>query len=129
MLFNTKPQTFNFFPRKSGFRLETTKRIKINMQNSPGKSVFSEIAIQVLLNGLASQESSEQMVSASILSNLAGTYAWTGEPYTAAWLLKKTGLTSPYCQNMIRNFNWLDQSLQVSCQEGSYVIKFKLNIY
>lgn len=84
------------------------------MQNSTSKSEFRKEVVQVLLRGLASQESSEQILSASILSNLAGTYAWNGESYTAAWLLKKTGLTSPYPQNMIRNFNWLDQSLQVS---------------
>ncbi|KAJ1407660.1 WD40/YVTN repeat-like-containing domain superfamily [Sesbania bispinosa] len=71
-----------------------------------------EEAVEILLRAMTSEESSEQILSASILSNLAGTYAWTGEPYTAAWLLRKAGLTSPYHQNMIRNFNWLDQSLQ-----------------
>lgn len=93
------------------------------MQNSSDKSYFREEAVEILLRALASQESSEQILSASILSNLAGTYAWTGEPYTAAWLLRKTGLTSLYHQNMIRNFNWLDQSLQVSFQKGLYVSK------
>ncbi|KAF7837811.1 putative E3 ubiquitin-protein ligase LIN-1 [Senna tora] len=88
--------------------------LQLDTLNSHGKSVLSEEAVQVLLRGLASQESSEQILSASILSNLAGTYAWTGESYTSAWLLKKTGLTSPYRQNMIRNFNWLDQCLQDS---------------
>ncbi|XP_054806841.1 putative E3 ubiquitin-protein ligase LIN-1 isoform X2 [Prosopis cineraria] len=86
--------------------------LQLDALNSTSKSEFREEVVQVLLRGLASEESSEQLLSASIISNLAGTYAWNGEPYTAAWLLKKTGLTSPYPQNMIRNFNWLDQSLQ-----------------
>ncbi|KAI4317580.1 hypothetical protein L6164_025441 [Bauhinia variegata] len=86
--------------------------LQLDALNSPVKSAFREEAVQVLLRALASPESSEQLLSASIISNLAGTYAWTGEPYTAAWLLRKTGLTSQYHQNMIRNFNWLDQSLQ-----------------
>ncbi|KAF3960361.1 hypothetical protein CMV_014916 [Castanea mollissima] len=34
------------------------------------------------------------------------------EPYTLAWLVKKASLTSPYHRNMIRNFNWMDKSLQ-----------------
>ncbi|KAK4265773.1 hypothetical protein QN277_026785 [Acacia crassicarpa] len=86
--------------------------LQLDALNSTSKSEFREEVVQVLLRGLASQESSEQILSASILSNLAGTYAWNGESYTAAWLLKKTGLTSPYPLNMIRNFNWSDQSLQ-----------------
>jgi hypothetical protein len=88
------------------------------MQNPTDKSLFREEAVQILLRELTSEESSEHILSSSILSNLAGTYSWTGESYTAAWLLRKTGLTSPYHQNMIRNFNWLDQSLQVSFKEG-----------
>lgn len=73
--------------------------------------------MQVLLKYLTSEESSDmQLLSAFILSNLGGTYAWTGEPYTVAWLVKKAGLTSLYHWNMIRNFNWSDKSLQVSCQ-------------
>jgi len=88
------------------------------MQNPTDKSLFREEAVQILLRTLISEESSEHILSASILSNLAGTYAWTGESYTAAWLLRKTGLTFPYHQNMIRNFDWLDQSLQVSFEEG-----------
>ncbi|KAH1209128.1 putative E3 ubiquitin-protein ligase LIN-1 [Glycine max] len=86
--------------------------LQLDILNSPDKGVFREEAVQILLRAMTSEESSEQILAASILSNLAGTYAWTGEPYTAAWLLRKTGLTSPYHQNMIRNFNWLDQSLQ-----------------
>ncbi|MED6210278.1 hypothetical protein PIB30_062689 [Stylosanthes scabra] len=86
--------------------------LQLETLNPCDKSLFREEAVKVLLRALVSQESSEQILSASILSNLAGTYAWTGEPYTAAWLLRKTGLNSPYHHNMIRNFNWLDQSLQ-----------------
>ena len=86
--------------------------------NSNGQSVFREEAMQVLLKYLASEESSDtQLLSAFILSNLGGTYAWTGEPYTVAWLVKKAGLTSSYHRNMIRNFNWLDKSLQVSYKD------------
>lgn len=86
--------------------------IQLDTLNPTDKSLFREEAVQILLRTLTSEESSEHILSASILSNLAGTYAWTGESYTAAWLLRKTGLTSPYHQNIIRNFNWLDQSLQ-----------------
>ncbi|KAL2997462.1 hypothetical protein AAZX31_09G043200 [Glycine max] len=86
--------------------------LQLDILNFPDKGIFREEAVQILLRAMTSEESSEQILSTSILSNLAGTYAWTGEPYTAAWLLRKTGLTSPYHQNMIRNFNWLDQSLQ-----------------
>lgn len=93
------------------------------MQNPTDKSLFREEAVEILLRALTSEESSEQILSASILSNLAGTYTWTGESYTAAWFLRKTGLNSPYHQNMIRNFNWLDQSLQVSFQIGLYIKK------
>lgn len=70
--------------------------------------------MEVLLESLASEGSpSTKALSAFILSNLGGTYAWTGEPYTVAWLLKKTGLTSSRHRNMIRNFDWSDPSLQV----------------
>lgn len=86
--------------------------IQLDTLNPTDKSLFREEAVQILLRELTSEESSEHILSSSILSNLAGTYSWTGESYTAAWLLRKTGLTSPYHQNMIRNFNWLDQSLQ-----------------
>ncbi|KAL2997465.1 hypothetical protein AAZX31_09G043200 [Glycine max] len=88
--------------------------LQLDILNFPDKGIFREEAVQILLRAMTSEESSEQILSTSILSNLAGTYAWTGEPYTAAWLLRKTGLTSPYHQNMIRNFNWLDQSLQMN---------------
>ncbi|XWS39021.1 hypothetical protein CRYUN_Cryun18bG0014400 [Craigia yunnanensis] len=83
------------------------------LENSTGKSMFREEAMQVLLQSIASAESSiSQLLSAFILSNIGGTYSWTGESYTVAWLVKKAGLASLYHRNMIRNFDWLDQSLQ-----------------
>lgn len=83
------------------------------LENSTGKSMFREEAMQVLLKSIAAEESSStQLLSAFILSNIGGTYSWAGEPYTVAWLVKKAGLTSLYHRNMIRNFDWLDQSLQ-----------------
>ncbi|XVF28298.1 hypothetical protein REPUB_Repub15cG0018100 [Reevesia pubescens] len=83
------------------------------LENSTGKSMFREEAMQVLLESIASEESStSQLLSAFILSNIGGTYSWTGESYTVAWLVKKAGLTSLHQRNMIRNFDWLDQSLQ-----------------
>ncbi|OMO53646.1 hypothetical protein CCACVL1_28482 [Corchorus capsularis] len=83
------------------------------LENSSGKSMFREEAMLVLLQSIASEESSNlQILSASIVSNLGGTYAWTGESYTVAWLVKKAGLTSLHHRNMIRNFDWLDQCLQ-----------------
>ncbi|KAF6143709.1 hypothetical protein GIB67_021719 [Kingdonia uniflora] len=88
-------------------------QLDILEDSSYSKSKFREEAMKVLLEAIASDESSEElMLSAFILSNLGGTYAWTGEPYTAAWLVKKTGLTSPFHRNVIRNYDWSDQSLQ-----------------
>ncbi|KAF5180792.1 Transducin/WD40 repeat-like superfamily protein [Thalictrum thalictroides] len=82
------------------------------LEDSSGTSLFRDEAMEVLLKAITSEESSEQQVfSASILSNIGGTYAWTGEPYTAAWLVKRIGLTSKHHSNMIRNFDWSDQSL------------------
>ncbi|KAL5996142.1 hypothetical protein ACLOJK_026215 [Asimina triloba] len=85
------------------------------MEDSRGKSIFREEAMEALLESVASEESpNTQALSAFILSNLGGTYAWTGEPYTIAWLLKKTGIMSLNHKNMIRNIDWSDQSLQDS---------------
>lgn len=71
--------------------------------------------MEALVEPLTSVENSAtQQLSTFLLSNLGGTYAWTGEPYTVAWLLKKTGLATQDHRNMIRNFNWLDPTLQVS---------------
>lgn len=89
--------------------------MNINMQeeSSNRKSIFREEAVEVLLESVAS-DSSTQLLAARILSNLGGTYAWTGEPYTLAWLVKRAGLTSQYHRNLIKNVDWLDQSLQVN---------------
>ncbi|KAJ6824232.1 putative E3 ubiquitin-protein ligase LIN-1 isoform X1 [Iris pallida] len=85
------------------------------LDGSNGKNVFREEALKVLLEAVASENNSNtQALSAFILSNLGGTYAWTGESYTAAWLLKKAGLTSPYHKNMVRNVDWFDPCLQDS---------------
>ncbi|KAJ1262561.1 hypothetical protein BS78_09G118200 [Paspalum vaginatum] len=83
------------------------------MEKSDGRSVFQDEAVEVLLDSLSSQENGRvQALSASFLSNLGGTYSWSGESYTAALLAKKAGLTSTYHRNTIRGINWLDSCLQ-----------------
>ncbi|AQK85238.1 Transducin/WD40 repeat-like superfamily protein [Zea mays] len=83
------------------------------MERSDGRSVFQDEAMEVLLDSLSSQENSRvQALSACFLSNLGGTYSWSGESYTAAWLTKKAGLTSTSQRNTIRNIDWLDSCLQ-----------------
>ncbi|KAL6989960.1 hypothetical protein U1Q18_015712 [Sarracenia purpurea var. burkii] len=85
------------------------------LEDSPGRSTDRGEAVEAILESLTcEQNSSMQQLSAFLLSNLGGTYSWTGEPYTVAWLLKKTGLTTQHHRNMIRDFNWLDDSLQDS---------------
>ncbi|CAK7323111.1 unnamed protein product [Dovyalis caffra] len=75
------------------------------LENSSGKSSVKDDAIQIILKLMDSRISSPtQELSTFILANLGGTYAWTGESYTVAWLVKKAGLTSLCHQNMIRNF-------------------------
>lgn len=70
--------------------------------------------MEVLLEAIAQGKSSRiQILAASILSNIGGTFSWTGEPYTAPWLLKRAGLTSTCSRNMIKNIDWLDPCLQV----------------
>ncbi|KAL5785199.1 hypothetical protein ACOSQ2_007591 [Xanthoceras sorbifolium] len=83
------------------------------LENLSGKSDFREKPMQILLKSVASEEnSSMQLLSSFILANIGGTFSWTGEPYTVAWLVKKAGLTSLCLQNLIKDFDWLDQSLQ-----------------
>ncbi|XP_047337196.1 putative E3 ubiquitin-protein ligase LIN [Impatiens glandulifera] len=83
------------------------------LESSSGKSIYREEALEHLLEPLKSSPGSAgQQLSAFLMSSLGGTYSWTGEPYTVAWLLKKTGLTTCHHRNMIRNFNWLDESMQ-----------------
>ncbi|XP_055961330.1 putative E3 ubiquitin-protein ligase LIN-1 isoform X2 [Mercurialis annua] len=80
---------------------------------SSDKSIFMEEAMQIILKSVTSEENSAlQQLSTFILANLGGTYTWTGEPYTVAFLVKKAGLTSLYYRNMIRNVDWSDESLQ-----------------
>lgn len=102
---------------KNIFNLKTAYEEYDNVQQgqSSRKSEFKEEAMEVILKAVGSEEnSSAQALAASILSNLGGTHAWTGEPYTAAWLVRKAGLTSVYQRNMIRSVDWLDPCLQVS---------------
>ncbi|KAJ6319053.1 hypothetical protein OIU76_014407 [Salix suchowensis] len=83
------------------------------LEDSSGKGSFKEEAIQIILKSVVSEVSSPtEQLSAFIFANLGGTYAWTGEPYTVAWLVKKAGLTSLCHRNMIRNYDWLDQNLK-----------------
>ncbi|XP_068660452.1 putative E3 ubiquitin-protein ligase LIN-1 isoform X2 [Aristolochia californica] len=83
------------------------------MEELGGKSIFREEAVEVLLEAVASEGSPDlQILSAFVLSNLGGTFADTGEPYTAAWLLQKMGLSSLCHRNMIKNFDWSDKVLK-----------------
>ncbi|RZC94122.1 hypothetical protein C5167_016817 [Papaver somniferum] len=83
------------------------------MEDSSDKSIFREAAMEVVLGSITSEESSNtRILSANILSNLGGTYAWTGEPYTVAQLVTKAGLKSFHHKNMIRNFDWSEQILE-----------------
>ncbi|CAL4900306.1 unnamed protein product [Urochloa decumbens] len=83
------------------------------MEKSDGRSVFQDEVMEVLLDSLSSHENSRvQALSASFLSNLGGTYSWSGESYTTAWIAKKAGLTSTFHRNTIRSINWLDSCLQ-----------------
>uniref|UniRef100_A0A0E0DQI3 Uncharacterized protein n=1 Tax=Oryza meridionalis TaxID=40149 RepID=A0A0E0DQI3_9ORYZ len=88
--------------------------LQLDMLDKPdGKSVFRDEAMEVLLDSLSSQENcTVQALAASFLCNLGGTYSWSGESYTAAWLAKKAGLTSTSHRNMIRNIDWVDPCLQ-----------------
>ncbi|KAK8982686.1 hypothetical protein V6N11_046599 [Hibiscus sabdariffa] len=58
----------------------------LQLDTLTGKSVFQEEAMQVLFQSLASEESTLQLLSAFVLSNIGGTYSWTGESNTVAWL-------------------------------------------
>ncbi|KAL0414749.1 UNVERIFIED_CONTAM: putative E3 ubiquitin-protein ligase LIN [Sesamum radiatum] len=83
------------------------------LEDTSAKSIYREEAAEALFESLTCEECpSTQALSAFILSNLGGTYSWTGESYTTAWLVKKTGLTLAYHGNLIKNYDFLDQSLQ-----------------
>lgn len=85
------------------------------LEDASANFLYREQAVDALLESLTCEENTiTQSLSAFILSNLGGTFSWTGESYTAAWLVKKSGLTSLDHKNMIRNCGFLDQSLQDS---------------
>ncbi|XP_030460055.1 putative E3 ubiquitin-protein ligase LIN-1 isoform X2 [Syzygium oleosum] len=82
------------------------------LENQAGSSMFVEEAMKVLLESLTPKEDPKMhQLSAFILANLGGTYSWTGEPYTVAWLVRKAGLASVHHRNMIKDFDWEDQGL------------------
>ncbi|CAI9118834.1 OLC1v1020461C1 [Oldenlandia corymbosa var. corymbosa] len=82
------------------------------LDEDSGKLMYQEEAVKILIESLACEDNSSlQALSASILSNIGGTYSWTGEPYTVAWLTKKAGLTSLHHKNMIKKYDFADESL------------------
>ncbi|EFH60872.1 transducin family protein, partial [Arabidopsis lyrata subsp. lyrata] len=88
--------------------------LQLNALDSPPENKkYRNEATRALLDAVTYSEGSNmQLLSTLILSNIGGTYSWTGEPYTAAWLMKRGGLTSMSHMNMIRNINWSDECLQ-----------------
>ncbi|KFK38151.1 hypothetical protein AALP_AA3G075800 [Arabis alpina] len=88
--------------------------LQLNAMDSPPDSKkFRNEATRALLDAVTYNEDSKmQILSTFILSNIGGTYSWSGEPYTSAWLMKRGGLTSMSHMNMIRNINWSDECLQ-----------------
>ncbi|KAJ0716758.1 putative [Myosin heavy-chain] kinase transcription factor WD40-like family [Helianthus annuus] len=83
------------------------------LEESVDKILNREVAIQTLVESLKCEEDSDlQQLAAFILSNIGGTYAWTGEPYTIAWLVKKVGLSSMLHKNIVKNIDWSDDTLQ-----------------
>ncbi|KAL1211901.1 putative E3 ubiquitin-protein ligase LIN-1 [Cardamine amara subsp. amara] len=94
--------------------------LQLNALDSPPESKkFRNEATKALLDEVTYSEGSNmQLLSTFILSNIGGTYSWKGEPYTAAWLMKRGGLTSMSHMNMIRNINWSDECLQDTGIDG-----------
>ncbi|KAG0500042.1 hypothetical protein HPP92_000114 [Vanilla planifolia] len=85
------------------------------LEGTKGTKVFRQEAVGALIEAVVrGDDHSMQSFSSFLLSNLGGTFAWTGESYTAAWLLKKAGLTSACHRNMVRDIDWLDPCLQGS---------------
>ncbi|KAJ0602906.1 putative [Myosin heavy-chain] kinase transcription factor WD40-like family [Helianthus annuus] len=83
------------------------------MEESVDKVLNREVAIQTLLESVTCEENSDaQELAAFILSNIGGTFAWTGEPYTIAWLVKKAGLNSILHKNTVKHIDWSDDMLQ-----------------
>ncbi|KAH0933934.1 hypothetical protein HID58_011051 [Brassica napus] len=94
--------------------------LQLNVLESPPESKrFRNEATRALLEAVTDSECSNmQILSTLILSNIGGTYSWKGEPYTAAWLMKRGGLSSMSHMNMIRNINWSDECLQDTGIDG-----------
>ncbi|KAL8481497.1 hypothetical protein ACS0TY_027852 [Phlomoides rotata] len=83
------------------------------LEDASAKCMYREEAVEALLESLICEESPQkQALSSFILSNLGGTFSWTGEPYTIAWLVKKTGLALQHHRNLIKTYDFLDLSLQ-----------------
>ncbi|KAL3626532.1 hypothetical protein CASFOL_030081 [Castilleja foliolosa] len=82
------------------------------LEDTSSKHLYGEEATEALVESLTREDCLvTRALSSFILSNLGGTYSWTGEPYTMSWLLKKTGLTLPHHKNLIKNYDFLDHSL------------------
>lgn len=94
--------------------------LQLNALDSPPENKkYRNEATRALLDAVTYSEGSNmQLLSTFILANIGGTYSWTGEPYTAAWLMKRGGLTSMSHMNMIRNINWSDECLQDTGIDG-----------
>ncbi|KAI3505102.1 hypothetical protein L1887_27007 [Cichorium endivia] len=72
-----------------------------------------EVAIEAFFESITCEENLDtQQLAAFMLSNIGGTYSWTGEPYTIAWLVKKAGLNSMLHKNIVKNIDWSDDTLQ-----------------
>ncbi|XP_057772122.1 putative E3 ubiquitin-protein ligase LIN-1 [Salvia miltiorrhiza] len=85
------------------------------LEDASTKSMYREEAAEALFNALQREESPQtQALSSFILANLGGTFSWTGEAYTMAWLVKKTGLNLSQHRNLIKTYDFLDESLQDS---------------
>nr|XP_043629685.1 putative E3 ubiquitin-protein ligase LIN isoform X2 [Erigeron canadensis] len=88
-------------------------------EESPDNNLNREMAIQTLFKSLTCEENLDiQQLAGFIVSNLGGTFAWTGEPYTIAWLVKKAGLNSTLHKNIVKTIDWSDDTLQESGTEN-----------
>ncbi|XP_073028336.1 putative E3 ubiquitin-protein ligase LIN [Primulina eburnea] len=83
------------------------------LEGTSTKSMYREEAVEALFESLSREEMPvTQALCSFILANLGGTYSWMGEPYTMAWMVKKTGLTLPQHRNLIKNYDFSDPMLQ-----------------
>ncbi|KAG6431180.1 hypothetical protein SASPL_109257 [Salvia splendens] len=82
-------------------------------EDTSANSTYGEEAAEALFEALQREESPQtQALSSFILANLGGTFSWTGEAYTMAWLVRKTGLNLSQHKNLIKTYDFFDQSLQ-----------------